>query len=82
MNVVAEEPIHCYLVKTQRERASFVGPFLTAKLALRYTNLAFIRRPNGHAIRGPPLHRIKAFLLDKYACWNEQAPEPAGRELL
>lgn len=67
-NALAEEPVHCYLVKTQRERASSAGPFLTAELALRCTNLAFLHRPNGHAIRGPPLHRIKAFLLDKYAC--------------
>ena len=47
------------------ERASFVGPFLTAKLAFRCANLAFIHSLNGRATRGPPLHRIKAFLLDK-----------------
>lgn len=78
----AEEPLRCYLVKTQRGRASFVGPFLTAKLALRYTNVAFIHRPNGHTIKGPLWHRIRAVLLDKYACWNGQPPEAAGRELL
>lgn len=64
ISIVAGKPIHCYLVKLQRERASFVDPFWTAKLALRCADLAFIHRPNGHAIRGPPLHRFKAFLLD------------------
>lgn len=71
INTVAEEPIHCYLVTMWRERASFAGPLLTAQLAVRCTKVAFIPRPEGHAIRGPHLHRIKAFLLDRTAMHAE-----------